>query len=141
MIVAHDDAGEAQRFAEIIGIAGGVTRAAVCDATEEASIIGLFADADRADEVPDVVVIGAMMQGGVPVVDMSTAQWDSMYAVNAPGAFITAREAIRLWKKKGRPGRIIALSTIGSEHPVLVGNAAYGSSKAALNQLCRNLAF
>lgn len=96
MIVAHDDAGEAQRFAEIIGIAGGVTRAAVCDATEEASIIGLFADADRADEVPDVVVIGAMMQGGVPVVDMSTAQWDFMYAVNAGGAFITAREAIRL---------------------------------------------
>ena len=141
LIVAHDEVREAERVAAAIRDAGGVARAVACDPADEASVVELFADAARAGAIPDIVVIGAMMQGGVPAIDMSTDQWDSMYAVNIRGAFITAREAIRLLKQEGRPGRIIALSTIGSEHPVLIGNAAYGSSKAALNQLCRNLAY
>lgn len=138
IIAAHDDQTEAERVASLIRNAGGKARAARCDPTDEASVVALFAGLDAA---PDIVVLGAMMQGGVPATEMSAAQWDSMYAVNIRGAFLAAREAIRKLTAEQRPGRIIALSTIGSEHPVLRGNAAYGSSKAALNQLCRNLAF
>lgn len=141
IIAAHDDEREAQRVAAAICASGGDARGTACDVTDEAQVIGLFEDCAARREVPDVVVLGAMMQGGVPALEMTTAQWDAMYAVNTRGAFITAREAIRHMKAAGKPGRIIALSTMGAEHPVLIGNAAYGSSKAALNQLCRQLAF
>jgi len=137
VVAAHDDAAEAERIAAAIREAGGSATAAACDPTDEAAVVALFEKHD----VPDIVVLGAMMQGGVPAVDMSAEQWDAMYAVNARGAFLTAREAIKRMIAAKREGRIIALSTIGSEHPVLRGNAAYGSSKAALNALCRNLAF
>jgi len=141
VIAAHDDPAEAERVAAAIRDAGGLARAASCDPTDEASVVALFEDIAARGELADVIVLGAMMQGGVPAIEMSAAQWDAMYAVNARGAFLTAREAIRRLKAAGKPGRVIALSTMGSEHPVLIGNAAYGSSKAALNQLCRMLAY
>ena len=140
VICAHDELSEGERVAAAIREAGGAARAAECDPSDESSVLALFDELDKRGELADVIVIGAMMQGGVPAIEMSAAQWDSMYAVNARGAFLTAREAIRRLKAAARPGRIIALSTMGSQHPVLIGNAAYGSSKAALNQLCRMLA-
>ena len=146
VIAAHDDGAEAERVAQAIRTEGGTARGATCDTSAEDSIAALFADCAKAgpapeNRVPDIVVLGAMMQGGVRAVDMSAAQWDAMFAVNTRGSFFTAREAIRHMLAAQKGGRIIAPSTIGSEHPVLVGNAAYGASKAALNQMCRNLAF
>lgn len=137
VLVAHDDTAEAERVAASIGDEGGKAQAATCDPTDEASVVALFENADT----PDIVVLGAMMQSGVPAVEMSAEQFDSMFAINTRGSFLTAREAIRKMRAAKRGGRIIALSTIGSEHPVLVGNIAYGASKAALNHMCRNLAF
>src|SRR5687767_14163133 len=141
VVCAHDDRDAAERVAASIREAGGSARAAFCDPTLETSVVELFAAEAAAGRAPDIVVLGAMMQGGVPAVDMTAAQWDAMYALNARGAFLTSREAIKAMIGAGKPGRIIALSTIGSAHPVLIGNAAYGSSKAALNQLCRTLAY
>jgi len=135
--VAHDAGIDAERVATAIAGAGGEARAVTCDPADEAAVVALFAGS----AAPDIVVIGAMMQSGVPAIEMSAEQWDTMFAINARGAFLTAREAIRRMVADKREGRIIALSTIGSEHPVLTGNAAYGASKAALNQLCRNLAY
>jgi NAD(P)-dependent dehydrogenase (short-subunit alcohol dehydrogenase family) len=37
-------------------------------------------------------------------------------------------------------GAIVAVSTMGSVHPVLMGNAAYGASKAGLNAMIRAVA-
>lgn len=141
VICAHDDLAEAERVAAAIRGEGGRARAVICDPAGEASVLALFTDLAERGETADVIVLGAMMQGGVPAIEMTGTQWDAMYAVNARGAFLTAREAIKALKAARMPGRIIALSTMGSEHPVLVGNAAYGSSKAALNQLCRMLAY
>lgn len=137
VVAAHDDLAEAERVSAAIQDAGGVACATLCDPTDEASVVALFAEG----EAPEIVVLGAMMQSGVPAVEMRADQWDSMFAVNTRGAFLTAREAIRRMVASGNGGRIIALSTIGSGHPVLRGNVAYGASKAALNQMCRNLAF
>lgn len=141
IIVAHDDCQQAERVAKEISDSGGAARAMGFIPEDEVSICNLFGAMNDRDEVADIVVLGAMMQGGVPALEMTSKQWDSMFAVNTRGAFLTAREAIRTMKAAGKPGRIIALSTMGAAHPVLIGNSAYGASKAALNQLCRTLAY
>lgn len=137
VLVAHDERAEADRVAAEITAAGGTATAAHCDVRDEASVVALFAGGPS----PDILVIGAMNQGGVPAIEMTAEQWDSMHSINARGAFLTAREAIKRMRQAGNGGRIIALSTIGSGLPMLTGNVAYGSSKAALNQMCRNLAY
>ncbi|WP_310227793.1 SDR family oxidoreductase [Sphingobium xenophagum] len=137
VVVAHDNLSQAERVVGEIEAAGGAASAALCDVTNETSIATVFADRPP----PDAVVLGAMMQGGVPALEMSADQWDAMFLTNTRGAFLSAREAIKSMVAGGNGGAIIALSTIGSQRPMLRGNAAYGSSKAAVNQLCRNLAF
>lgn len=137
VVVAHHDEPSAARVVGEIVASGGSAQAILCDVADESSVIALFAN----NEAPDIVVLGAMQQNGLPAVEISAEQWDGMFSINTRGAFLTSREAIRRMRSAGAGGRIIALSTIGSERPMLHGNAAYGASRAALNQLCRNLAF
>lgn len=84
----------------------------------------------------DIVVYAATRIGTYALTEMTLAQWDAMHDTNLRGAFLALREAVRRMKDHGG-GTIVAVSTMGSLHPVLVGNAAYGSSKAGLNALVR----
>ncbi len=86
----------------------------------------------------DILVYAATEIGSYPLVDMTLAQWDRLHATNLRGAFLVLREGVR---RMNAGGRIVAVSTMGSLHPVLHGNAGYGSSKAGLNGLIRAIAF
>ena len=88
----------------------------------------------------DILVYAATELGAYPFTETTLAQWDRLHAGNVRGAFVTFREAVRRMVPTGG-GRLVAVSTMGSLHPVLYGNAGYGSSKAALNALVRNIAF
>ena len=70
---------------------------------------------------------------------MTVAQWDAIHDTKLRGAFLAIRETIPVMQRNGG-GSIVAVSTMGSLHPVLRGNAAYGSSKAGLNALIRAIA-
>jgi|KBSMisStaDraftv2_1062788.scaffolds.fasta_scaffold439783_1 NAD(P)-dependent dehydrogenase (short-subunit alcohol dehydrogenase family) len=86
----------------------------------------------------DILVYAAIAVGSYPLTDTSLAQWDRLHGTNLRGAFLVLREGVRRMKSGGR---IVAVSTMGSLHPVLHGNAGYGSSKAGLNGLIRAIAF
>ncbi len=86
----------------------------------------------------DILVYAAIEVGSYPLVDTSLAQWDRLHGTNLRGAFLVLREGVKRMKPGGR---IVAVSTMGSLHPVLHGNAGYGSSKAGLNGLIRAIAF
>jgi NAD(P)-dependent dehydrogenase (short-subunit alcohol dehydrogenase family) len=66
-------------------------------------------------------------------------EWDRAYSINVRSAFLCMREAVKSMLETGG-GRIVNVTTIGARHPVLHGNAAYSSSRAALNMLARNVA-
>jgi meso-butanediol dehydrogenase / (S,S)-butanediol dehydrogenase / diacetyl reductase len=87
----------------------------------------------------DVLVYAATRIGTYALPTMSAAQWDAIHDTNLRGAFLACREAIPVMQRGGG-GSIVAVSTMGSLHPVLKGNAAYGSSKAGLNALIRAIA-
>ena len=87
----------------------------------------------------DILVYAATAIGSYPLVDMTLAQWDRLHETNLRGAFVSLREGVR--RMTSGAGRIVAVSTMGSLHPVLHGNAGYGASKAGLNALIRAIAF
>lgn len=88
----------------------------------------------------DVLVYGAVVTGAWPLDQLDMAEWDRVHATNVRGAFLFMRAAVRVMQAHGRGGRLINLSTIGSVHPVLNGNFAYGSSRAGINALTRQFA-
>jgi NAD(P)-dependent dehydrogenase (short-subunit alcohol dehydrogenase family) len=87
----------------------------------------------------DIVVYAVTTPGTYPFAQMTLAQWDRLHEANLRGAFVCLREAVRRLAARGG-GRVIAVSTMGAVHPVLHGNAAYGSSKAGLNAMIRSIA-
>jgi NAD(P)-dependent dehydrogenase (short-subunit alcohol dehydrogenase family) len=87
----------------------------------------------------DILVYAATRTGTYPLVDTTLDQWDGMQDYNVRGAFVAVRQAVRHMRDSGG-GAIVAVSTMGSVHPVLMGNAAYGASKAGLNAMIRAVA-
>jgi NAD(P)-dependent dehydrogenase (short-subunit alcohol dehydrogenase family) len=88
----------------------------------------------------DILVNAHTLVGSVALTETSAREWDEVQSVNLRGAFLCMREAIKRMLVQGGGGRIVNVTTIGSLHPVLNGNAAYSSSKAALNMLTKNAA-
>jgi 3-oxoacyl-[acyl-carrier protein] reductase len=74
----------------------------------------------------------------LPVAATKPESWRCAFDVNVTGAFLCAREALP-GMASANWGRIINVSSAAARHPV-AGMAAYGASKAALDQLTRVLA-
>lgn len=87
----------------------------------------------------DILVYAATLTGTYSLADMTLDQWDGMQNCNVRGAFVAVRQAVPHMRDSGG-GAIVAVSTMGSVHPVLKGNAAYGASKAGLNAMIRAVA-
>ncbi|TAL04716.1 MAG: SDR family oxidoreductase [Rhodospirillaceae bacterium] len=88
----------------------------------------------------DILVNGSARTGPWTLETLTLDEWDRVHITNVRGAFLLMREAVRMMRAHGRGGRLINLSTIGSVHPVLNGNFAYGSSRAGTNALTRQFA-
>lgn len=84
----------------------------------------------------DVMVYAVTRIGTYALPTMSLDQWDQVQDANLRGAFLAMRAVIPAMQQQGG-GAIVAVSTMGSVHPVLKGNGAYGASKAGLNGLVR----
>ena len=87
----------------------------------------------------DILVNGAVMNHNKGLLEIGAEEWDQVQAFNLKAGFLLAKAVIPKMQARGG-GRIISISTMGSIHPVLNGNSAYGSSRAGLNQLMRNIA-
>ena len=88
----------------------------------------------------DIMVNGAVVTGPWSMETLTMDEWDRVHRTNVRGAYIVMREAVKAMRGHGRGGRLINISTIGSVHPVLNGNFAYGSSRAGTNALTRQFA-
>ncbi|NBB51180.1 SDR family oxidoreductase [Rhizobium sp. CRIBSB] len=131
-------ADDAVRVATLSDLPAGV-EAVSLDVTDEAAVDALLADIVARHGGLDILVNGAVLNHNRNLLEISGDEWDRVQAVNLKSAFLASRAAIPAMRTRGG-GRIINLSTMGSVHPVLNGNAAYSSSRAGLNQLTRNIA-
>ncbi|HEX4807768.1 MAG TPA: SDR family oxidoreductase [Bryobacteraceae bacterium] len=76
---------------------------------------------------------------GIPIDDLTIEQWNTVVGVNLTGAFLCAREAVRLMKHQNpRGGRIINNGSI-SAHTPRPHSAPYTATKHAITGLTKSL--
>ncbi|MBF8298971.1 MAG: dehydrogenase [Dehalococcoidia bacterium] len=140
-VVIADLAREAaERVAQEVRASGGRVTGLGCDVSQEAQIVRFMVDAEKARGPLDILVNNAGIYPFRPVLEMTTAEWDHVQAVNLRGAFIFAREFAKAAIKRGEGGVIINIGSIDSLHPSMPGLAAYDASKGGMLMLTRSLA-
>jgi NAD(P)-dependent dehydrogenase (short-subunit alcohol dehydrogenase family) len=130
---------------EVVSVASGIEARGgsavplVVDVADEDSVASGFERA-RTELGPVTILVNNAGTPGVPLPVAATevAEWRHVFEVNVTGAFLCAREVLPQMVAENW-GRIVNVSSAAARHP-LAGMAAYGASKAALDQLTRVLA-
>ncbi|MGV2863195.1 SDR family NAD(P)-dependent oxidoreductase [Achromobacter sp. ESBL13] len=107
----------------------------VADVAREASASQAVATAIEHFGKLDILVNNAGIIINKPVVDMSLDDWNGIQAVNATGAFLFSREALRAMMPNGS-GAIVNVGSYAC-YQAFPTIAAYAASKGALAQLTR----
>lgn len=82
---------------------------------------------------------GVCGQAGRPIEEVTEADWNRIFAVNATGSFLCAQAVVPAMKARGY-GRIVNISSGAGLGVSLTGIQAYASAKAAQIGLTRQLA-
>ncbi|NQX34518.1 SDR family NAD(P)-dependent oxidoreductase [Herbiconiux sp. VKM Ac-2851] len=88
----------------------------------------------------DIWVNNAGIFPNTPLLELSDEQWDQVFAVNARGALVGAREAARRMTAAGSGGVIVNVVSTAGFRGTGPGLAAYVGSKHAVRGLTRQLA-
>ncbi|MEO1689569.1 MAG: SDR family NAD(P)-dependent oxidoreductase [Pseudomonadota bacterium] len=104
------------------------------DVEDEESVVEGFAEA-RAVQPVDIVIANAGVAETAPLARMSLDFWRRVQRINADGAFLTFREALK-GLGKADWGRLIAVSSIAGQTGFAYGGA-YCASKHAMIGLVR----
>ena len=110
------------------------------DVTRPAELDSVFELADREFGRIDGLVTCAGIITTLPTLDVTTEEWDRVFAVNAKGTFFTVQAALKRMIPRGR-GRIV---TIGSDSYKLGGgriaNIPYAATKGAVVTMTKGFA-
>lgn len=135
VVVADRLADEARATADAIG--GGAVALSL-DVTDPASIDRLVADVvARAGRI-DVLVNGAAVFDMAPIVEITEASFDRLFAINVKGLLFTAQAVARQMISQGDGGKIINFaSQAGRRGEALV--AVYCATKSAVISLTQSM--
>ncbi|GAA4260341.1 SDR family NAD(P)-dependent oxidoreductase [Dactylosporangium darangshiense] len=122
---------------EAITAAGGSAMAVGADVADEAAVTAAVARVAAELGPPTVLVNNAGIGPRAPLVEMPTAQWDLVIAVNLRGPFLVTRAVCQYMIDAGW-GRIVNVSSISAVGDA--GRVDYGSAKAGLLGFTKSLA-
>src|SRR6056297_3619679 len=127
VVLGDIDAAAAEAAAA--SIPGGV--AVPVDVTDRASEVAAFDAAEAAVGPVDVLHANAGVSTMRPAIDLTDADWDHNFAVNARGVFLTNQEMARRLLREGRAGAIVNTASLAAKvgAPLL---AHYSASKFAV---------
>ncbi|HTR31588.1 MAG TPA: SDR family oxidoreductase [Puia sp.] len=129
-----------------ITTAGGSGITCQCDVSKEDEVRKMFADVVSQFGTVDILINNAGLQRDAPFQEMTLEQWNYVLAVNLTGQFLCAREAIRVFLRRGvvaersrAAGKIICMSSV---HEVIpwAGHANYAASKGGIMMLMKSIA-
>jgi glucose 1-dehydrogenase len=109
------------------------------DVSKEDDVVRMVGETTEALGRLDVLINNAGIQVSRPSEELSSADFDKVLAVNLRGSFLCAREAIREFLGRDRPGVIINVSSVHQAipKPEYLG---YSCSKGGMMNLTRTLA-
>jgi NAD(P)-dependent dehydrogenase (short-subunit alcohol dehydrogenase family) len=144
VVVADISADRAEAVAAAITAAGGTAIAAVADVADEAQVAAMVALAQRELGGVDILHNNAALvdaetlgQDG-PIADADPELWARVLSVNVIGYVLAAKHAVPAMLARG--GGVIVNTTSGTGLQAELGRPAYGTSKAAIVGLTRNIA-
>jgi len=117
---------------------GGYCIGLTADVSSEDAVRNLFSEVDATLGGVDILHCAAGINIRKPLLELTSADWDSVMNVNVKGAFLCAKAVLPSLKDK-KWGRIVFYASMLS-FVSIAGRAAYSSSKAALLGLTRTLA-
>jgi 3-oxoacyl-[acyl-carrier protein] reductase/pteridine reductase len=116
---------------------GGAGLTVACDVRREESVAGAVQETMRCFGGIDVLVNNAGIFLNARFEDISTEQWDDVFATNVRGPFLVSKLCLPGLRKSR--GRIIHMGSLGGIRP-WSNHAHYCSSKAALHMLTQVMA-
>ena len=139
-VVVNDiDADSADRVARAISDAGGQASAKPGDVTKDADVAALVAHALATFGDLHVVVNNAgVTHRNQPMLDVTEAEFDRIYAVNVKSLFLTARHAVPHFRSK-RDGVFVTIASTAGVRP-RPGLTWYNGSKGAAIVTSRSMA-
>lgn len=111
VILASNDVGSIKETEEVIAAAGGKAIAIETDVSSESSVREMVKQVAEDYQSIDILVNNAAIYPSKPFEEVSVEEWDQVFAVNARGYFLMAKETIPYMKKKGW-GRVVNISSI-----------------------------
>jgi 3-oxoacyl-[acyl-carrier protein] reductase len=121
---------------EAITGSGGRAVPVQADVSDPGDIDRLFEEAEKVFGPPTVVVASAGAGAFVPTAEATEADFDRVFALNTRGTYFVLQQAAR---RVVDGGRIVAISTAGTQMP-LAATGLYSGSKAAVERFAFSLA-
>jgi 3-oxoacyl-[acyl-carrier protein] reductase len=125
--------------AEILKSAGLRADAVHLDVSDTQSIAAAFAGIDATWRRCDILVNNAGIAKTAPFLEFELESWQAHLNVNLTGVMLCSQHGGRLMRREGW-GRIINIASVAGMRAVGVGRTGYGTSKAAVIGLTRQMA-
>ena len=138
VVICDVDAKAASETAAGLAAQGFAAEALAMDVGNAESIAAGFAALAERHGRCDVLVNNAAIAKAFAFLDTPLEHWNLVMAINVTGPMLCAQHAVRLMRPR-RWGRIVNLSSVSGVR-ASTGRTAYGTSKAALMGLTRQMA-
>jgi 3-oxoacyl-[acyl-carrier protein] reductase len=139
VLIGDIDEAQAQAQADALTSAGLVASALRIDVGDPASVASAFDVIDRRCGRCDIVVNNAGIAKTFAFVDFPLDSWQAHLAINVTGVLLCSQQGARRMMRE-RWGRIINIASVAGMRAVGVGRTGYGTSKAAVIGLTRQMA-
>lgn len=139
VVLSDINAEHMESTASLVRQGGGVASVFRADITDEEQVEQLAKYAIEVAGQIDVLVNCAGIFPNKPVVEMDTAEWVKVYAVNLNGPFFLSRAIARHMIDNKIHGSIVNISS-GAGNSARTGGSHYCGSKAAINMFTKVLA-
>ncbi len=139
VLIGDIDEAQAQSKADELTRAGMSAAPLLLNVGDAGSIAKAFEAIDRQWGRCDIVVNNAGIAKTFPFVEFPLDSWQTHLAINVTGVLLCAQHGARLMMRH-RWGRIINIASVAGMRAVGVGRTGYGTSKAAVIGLTRQMA-
>lgn len=138
VVIADINEAAAHERARVLRDRGHQSIAEYVDVSDHESVDQLFHRVHTNVGYCDVLINNAGVAGSMPLESLSLEQWDKTFAINVTGTLLASRAVLPLMRTRGQ-GRIVNMASVSGLRAG-TGRTAYGTSKAAVIGLTRQMA-